>query len=101
MQGIGKTRKLKDRIKLMNSMKFIKKKLVPKHIIVTYARFVEDIRPQKDEISRMRLTAGGKILEYVGKNSTESSVLETTKILVNCVISNPEARFGCFDVSNM
>ena len=31
----------------MNSMKFIKNKIVPKHKIVTYARFVSDIYPQK------------------------------------------------------
>ena len=29
------------------------------------------------------------------------SVLETTKILVNGYISNPGARFGCFEIRNM
>ena len=39
---------MKDRIKVMNSMKFIKNQLVPKHKTVTYARFVVDIIPQKE-----------------------------------------------------
>ena len=62
MQGIGKTRKLEDRIEGMNSMKFIKKKLVLKLKTVTYARFVSDTRPQKDKQRRMRLTLGGNRL---------------------------------------
>ena len=75
MQGVGNTRKLKYFLKGMNSMRFIKKKLVPKHKTVTYARFVADIRPQKDEPRRTRLNAGGKILEYDGIMSTEMSGL--------------------------
>ena len=42
----------------------------------------------------MKLTKRGNILEYDGKKSIETPGLETTKILVNSVISNPEARFG-------
>eukprot|EP00978_Attheya_sp_CCMP212_P015191 scaffold39147_cov55-Attheya_sp.AAC.4 len=49
MQGIGKNRKPEERITGMNSMKFIHKQNVPKGKIVTYARFVANIRPQKDE----------------------------------------------------
>jgi hypothetical protein len=101
MQGIGKTRKPEDRITGMNSMHFIPKHQVPKGKIVTYARFVADIRPQKDEPARMRLTAGGDRLPYDGKKSTETAGLETTKILLNSVISTPGARFACFDIGNM
>ena len=101
MQFIGRTRKLKEHIKGVNSIKFIKNKLFPKHKTVTYAIFVSDIRPQIDEPRRMRFTAGGKILEYDGENITETSGLETTKILVDSVISTPEARFGCFDIRKM
>ena len=62
MQGIGKTRKIKDRIKGTNSMAFIKKKLVTKPKTVTYAIFVAYIRPQKDESRKMRLASGGNRL---------------------------------------
>jgi hypothetical protein len=101
MQGIGKNRKPEDRIKGMNSMHFIHKNQVPKNKTITYARFVADVRPQKDEPNRMRLTAGGDRLPYDGKKSTETAGLETTKILLNSVISTPGARFACFDISNM
>ena len=101
MQRIVKTRKLKDRIKGINSMKLIKKKLVTKQKTVTYTRFVAYILSQKNEPRRMKLTTGGNILEDDGEKSTESSGLETTKTIVNSVISTPEARFGCFDISNM
>ena len=60
-----------------------------------------DILPQKIKPRRVGLTAGGNILEYDGKKSTEMSGLETTKILVNSVISTPRARFGCFEINNM
>ena len=62
MQDIGNKRKMKERIKGVNSMKFIKKRLGPKHKTVTYAIFVADICPQKDEPRIMRLTAGGNRL---------------------------------------
>ena len=78
--------------KVMNSMKFIQK--IPKHKTVTYAGFIEDIHPQKDEPRRMRLTEEGNILGYDDKKSTEMSGSETTKILVNSVISTTGARFG-------
>ena len=55
---------------------------------------MEDIHPQKDEPRRMRLTAEGNILGYDDKKSTEMSGSETTKILVNSVISTTGARFG-------
>ena len=82
-------------------MQFIKNKLVPRHKTVTYEIFVTDIRPKKYEPRKMILTAGGNRLEYQGKKSTEKSGLETNKILVNSIISTPEARFGCFDTSNI
>eukprot|EP00978_Attheya_sp_CCMP212_P015890 scaffold41124_cov54-Attheya_sp.AAC.2 len=90
MQGIGKNRKPEERITGMNSMKFIHKQNVPKGKIVTYAQFVADIRPQKDEPHRMRLTVGGDRLPYDRKKSTETAGLETTKILITC-----------FDIGNM
>ena len=67
-------------------MKLFKEKLFPKYKTVTYARFVTYIRPQKYEPRRMRLTTRGNRLDYEGENSTETLVLETTKILVNGVI---------------
>ena len=46
IQLIGESRKLKYRIKGMKSMMFIKNQLVKKKLL-TYARFLENIQPQK------------------------------------------------------
>lgn len=59
-------------------MFFVNRKDVPDHKTVTYARMVCDIRLQKEETHRMRMTAGGDSLEYAG--NTESASLETIKI---------------------
>ena len=101
MQGIGKKLPPEERIEGTNSMHFIKKQQVPKGKTVTHARFVADIRPQKDEKERMRLTAGGNRLTHNGKKSTETAGLETTKMLLNSVVSTPNAKFACFDIRNM
>ena len=58
MQVIVNSRNLKYLNKGMNSMKFIKNQLVPKHKTVTYVSFLSGILPQKYKPRRMILTAG-------------------------------------------
>jgi len=83
-------------------MFFVNRKDVPDHKTVTYARMVCDIRPQKEETHRMRMTAGGDSLEYAGNTrSTESASLETIKIHWNSVLFTPKARYMTMDISNM
>jgi hypothetical protein len=45
MQGIGKNRQASQKIKGMNTMRFIHKYRIPDHKHITYARFVADVRP--------------------------------------------------------
>jgi hypothetical protein len=59
MQGVGKTRPDEDKIEGTDTMHLIKKCDIPKNKKITYARFCSDIRPQKAETHRTRLTAGG------------------------------------------
>jgi hypothetical protein len=59
MQGVGKTRPEEDKVKGTDTMHLIKKCNIPKDKKITYARFCSDIRPQKAETHRTRLTAGG------------------------------------------
>jgi hypothetical protein len=59
MQGVGKNRTKDKRIKGTDTMKFILKQNIPKNKKVIYAWFVCDLRLQKDEIHRTRMTAGG------------------------------------------
>ena len=40
------------------------------------------------------MTAGGDRLEYDGETTTETSTIETAKILINSTISTDNARFA-------
>ena len=51
------------------------------------------IRPNKEEIYRVRLTIGWDSLEYPGIISTERGFLITSKIQLNSVISSPNAKY--------
>jgi hypothetical protein len=74
--------------------------LVPKGKRVTYARTVVAVRPQKAESNRVRITVGGNLLAYLGVTSTEAALIETTKLLINSVLSSPGARLGTIDILN-
>jgi hypothetical protein len=43
----------------------------------TYGRFVVDIRPDKTETHRVRLTVGGNLIQYPGDVSAHSADLTT------------------------
>jgi hypothetical protein len=104
MQGVGKTRKKEDRIEGTDTMHLIHKKDIPKNKKITYARFVSEIRLQKAEIHRTRMTAGGDRLDdYEGKTSTETAGLETIKIHINSTISRARlgAKYLCIGIGNM
>ena len=55
---------LKRGIQATETMKFIQKNEVPYDKKVTYARFVCDCRPQKEEKERTIITVGSDRLEY-------------------------------------
>ena len=74
-------------------MQFIQKNEVPNDNTVTYAIFVCDYRPQKEEKEQTRITVGGDRLEYQREVSTKTSGLTTIKLLLNGVISSAGARF--------
>jgi hypothetical protein len=59
-----------------------------------------DIRPQKEEKERTRLTVGGNLIHYPGDVSTKTAGLTTAKLLFNITISTPGAKFMCMDVKN-
>jgi hypothetical protein len=89
-----------NRINGANTIFFIPRQAVPKGKIVTYGRFVVDIRPNKPEIHRVRLTVGGNLIQYQGDVSTRSADLTTSKCLWNSTISTDGAKFMCLDVKN-
>jgi hypothetical protein len=91
-QGVG------DRIDGSNTFFFIPRQAVPKGKIITYGWFVVDIRPNKSEVHRVRLTVGGNLIQYLGDVSTRSADLTTSKCRWNSTISTDCARYICLDV---
>ena len=75
-------------------------KEIPKDRVVTYASIAVDYREQKDDPNRVRITAGGNLINYPGELTTRTAELQTSKIMWNSVISTPGARYCCFDISS-
>jgi hypothetical protein len=59
-----------------------------------------DIRPNKSEFHRVRLTVGSNLIQYPGDVSTRSADLTTSKCLWNSTISTDGANYMCLDVKN-
>ena len=73
---------------------------IPKDRVVTYARIVVDFRPQKEDPNRVRITAGGNLIQYPGELTTRTANLTTSKILWNSVVSTEGAKFMGIDVKS-
>ena len=93
-----------DTTKGTNTIRFMKHdaiRNIPKDRTVTYARIVVDYRPQKADPNRVRITAGGNLIEYPDELTTRTADLITTKIMWNSVISTPGAKYKCIDIKNI
>ena len=80
---------------------FIARSDLPNGKKATYARYVVDYRPEKDEPWRLRITCGGDKLEYAGNTTTHSASMETIKCQLNSIVSTMNARCATGDISNM
>ena len=87
-------------IKGSNCIYFIPHTKVPRNKQVTYARMVVDYRPTKSDPNRTRVTVGGNLLSYEGELYTETTDLITIKLLLNSVLSTPNAKFMSLDIKN-
>ena len=67
---------------------------------MTYGRLVFDIKEQKTETHRTRLTVGGKLLDFPGLLSTPTATVTTAKCLFNSIISTPGAKCLIANVKN-
>jgi hypothetical protein len=79
---------------------FITPDQIPKGKFATYARIVCDIRPQKAEKHRVRLTVGGNLINYPHKVSTPTADISTVKCLFNSVVSTLNAIFTGADIKD-
>ena len=83
-----------------NTIEFIFHHEMPDGRVATYARFVCDIREQKAERERTRLTVGGNLIDYPDDKSSPTSDVMTFKILINATLSTAEALMVLFDIKN-
>ena len=93
-QGVG------GRIEGTDTIKFLWYHEMPKNRRPTYARFVCEIRPQKTEKERTRLTVGGNLIDYPNTITTRTWNLVTFKMHINSTLSQPNRKYCSFDVKN-
>ena len=89
-------------VKGTDTITFIHRSEVPTNKQVTYASYVCDYRPLKDEPYRVRITVGGDKLNYNDDAGSPAANLLETKILINSVISDSDrgAKFMCADIKD-
>ena len=85
----------------MNVVTFIAQEELPGGKKATYARYVVDYRPEKDEPWRLRITCSGDKLDYYGDTTTHSASMETIKCQLNSIVLTRNAKAACGDISNM
>ena len=85
-----------------DTIDFIFQHEVPKEKDVTYATFVCDYRPLKEEVYRIRITVGGDRLSYHEDAGSPAANLLETKIILNSTISDAHkgARFMTADIKD-
>ena len=75
-----------------NTILFIPKSKVPKEKNVTYGKIVCEMKPEKEEKERTRLTVDGNLLDFTGNLSAPKASVTTEKCVFNSVVSTPGGR---------
>jgi hypothetical protein len=94
---------LKDgRVKGTNTISFITKNKIPhdRQKDVTYGSFSCDMKPNKTETHRIRLTAGGDRINYPEDVGTPTADMTLFKCHANSIISTPGARCIMIDIKD-
>ena len=101
-QEIGKCWHIDKKIEGINTRVFVKRNRIPSNTKITYANFVSDVRAQKKETHRIRLTVGDDHLEYYTDPSAPVVGLFDAKIYLNSTISDAKwgARYFVADIEN-
>jgi hypothetical protein len=74
--------------------------LIPADGTTTYARVVVNFCPQKLDPHRIRIMAGGNLINYPGELTTKTTDLITSKLMWNSVLSTKGAKFMCLGIKN-
>ena len=102
-QGIGSgTTPTKQRVGGTNTFVIIDFQDIPLHKRkeICHTLVVCEVRPEKDDPDRTRITIGGSRICYPGDVGTNTASLELVKILLNSVLSRKGARFSTIDLKN-
>ena len=67
---------------------------------VTYGSFSCDFKPNKEEKERTRLTAGGDRINYPDDCGTPTADMTLFKILINSILSTPNAKCTMMDIKD-
>ena len=98
MQGENKTGQ-----KGMNAMFVMNhddiKKVLKASKKITYANPAVDHRPQKEDPNRIRITAGGNLIDCDGKLSVPTENIGTAKLHWNSVVSTDSETYMCIDIN--
>ena len=63
-------------------------------------KVVCEVRPQKADRNRVRITVAGYNICFPGNVGTPTASLDLVKLMINSVLSRPWANFACFDAAN-
>ena len=66
----------------------------------TYVNPVVDHRPQKEDPNRIRIIAGGNLIESTGELSVPTANIDTAKLHWNSVVSTALAKYMCIDIKS-
>ena len=73
---------------------------MPADRFATYANIVVDFRPQKEDPHRIRITAGGNLINHPGELTTRTADITTSKLHWNSVLSTQKAKYMCLDLKS-
>ena len=99
--GLKKNRSAHDKITGTGTIFPISKSMIPPGRKATYANFIPAIRPNKKETHRVRICAGGNLLDYPGDPSSPTVFITNTKLHINSTISDAKkgARYLVLDIN--
>ena len=87
-------------VKGTNMVMLIPKSKSPKDKKVTYGKIVCEMKQEKEEKERTRLTVWGNLLDFTGNLSAPTASVTTSKCVFNSVVSTPGARCLLADIKN-
>ncbi len=73
---------------------------IPEDRVVTYTWIVVNFWPQKEDPNQVQITARGNLIQYPGKLTTQTTVLTTSKVLWNSIMSTEGTQFMALDIGN-